>query len=177
MRRFLGFTIIELLIVLIVIATLILFAVPAYQSLIRQNRATTQINQLITAVNFARSEAIHRHVVVTLCPSANHQKCGGQWRDGWIVFTDPKRLGQIDSGGQILRVYRAIPEADKLEWQESRTGNYLQMDPIGSTHGQQGTFIYCMQKNTVPQVVIVSQTGRIREDEGRDVDDKPLLCK
>lgn len=175
--NFLGFTLIELLVVLVLLTTLVVFAVPAYQSLVKQNRVATQINQLIAAINFARSEATRRHLVVTLCPSTNHEKCGGQWHDGWIIFTDSKALGQVDSASQILRVYRAMSVPDKLEWHGARTGNYLQMNPAGGTNGQQGTFIYCIQKNIIPQVVIVSQTGRIREDEGRDVDEKPLLCK
>lgn len=176
MRKFCGFTLIELLVVLVLVTVLIGFAVPTYRSLVASNRVLTQVNQVITAVNFARSEAVRRHMVVTVCPSANGQNCAGKWRDGWIVFTDQKATGKFAPGDQLLRVYSAIPVKDQLEWRGSRSSGYLQLSPTGGTHGQQGTFIYCASASKIPQVIIISQTGRIRTATGQDASGQPLEC-
>lgn len=166
MKKTAGFTLIELLIVITLAAVLIGIALPSYQALIASSRTTTQINQLLAAINFARSEAILRHKVVTLCKSMNGKSCGGEWKNGWIVFVDHQISGQVEFGDEILRVYGPVPQGGKLEWQGQRSNNYLQMDSSGATRGQAGTFYYYPNDNVKAQVskVIVSQTGRVRRE-------------
>lgn len=74
-----GFTLIELMITIAVAAILFTVAVPSFKDTIRQNRLTTQANELITALNLARSEAIRRSQNVTVTPKA------GGWSSGWVV--------------------------------------------------------------------------------------------
>jgi type IV fimbrial biogenesis protein FimT len=76
-----GFTLIELMITLAVMAILLSWAVPSFQEIIRQNRLTTDTNDLVTALNLARSEAIKRGRTVTVTPS------GGDWGAGWTIAT------------------------------------------------------------------------------------------
>jgi type IV fimbrial biogenesis protein FimT len=160
-----GFTLIEFVLVLSLIAVLITLAIPTYQKWIAQHRAMTQVNRLVTAIQFARSEAVKRHVVVTVCPSSNGQNCTEKWRDGWIIFTDAKATGKFKSGDQILRVYNAISASDQLEWRALRSNQYLQLSPMGGTNGQQGTFIYYSSINKIATQIVISQTGRIRINE------------
>jgi type IV fimbrial biogenesis protein FimT len=158
-----GFTFIELLITIALLAILLALAVPAYQTLAANARADTQIDQLVTAINFARSEAIRRRITVTLCASVDQHSCGKKWRDGWLVFTDKKASGQIEAGDAVLRVFSALANADRLEWTSSLNKSYLQMDPGGGTRGQSGTFTYySARNNAVTRSVVVSQTGRVR---------------
>jgi type IV fimbrial biogenesis protein FimT len=157
-----GFTLIELLVTLTLLAVLLTLAVPAYKSLVTNTRTTTQVSQLVSAINFARSEAIKRHVVVTLCASSDQKSCGDDWSKGWLVFVDKQAAGEIVAGDEILRIYEATPNGYKLEWRSLRS-SYLQMDPTGGTHGQDGSFFYYADddKNT-QQKISVSQTGRVR---------------
>ncbi|WP_019591516.1 GspH/FimT family pseudopilin [Thioalkalivibrio sp. ALE20] len=81
-RNATGFTLIELMVTIAVAAILLTVAVPGFQSLVQNNRATTAANQLSTAFNFARSEAVTRGVEVSVCPV----DAGGDWHpDGWRV--------------------------------------------------------------------------------------------
>lgn len=155
-----GFTLIELIIVLILISLLLILAVPAYQALIANSRVTSGVNQLVASINYARSEAIKRQSIVTLCSSQDGQQCGGLWRNGWLIFVDKAATGQITTSNNILRTYNALPAGDELIWSGSLAKNYLQMTPFGSTHGQAGTFVYSSHKQQI--IVKVSQTGRVR---------------
>lgn len=86
-----GFTLIELLATLVILALLLGAGVPAYESLIEDNRMVTNINELSAAIQFSRSEAIKRGVPVRMCISANatlnNGGCSGgsDWSAGWNV--------------------------------------------------------------------------------------------
>ncbi|MFC4260134.1 GspH/FimT family pseudopilin [Marinobacter lacisalsi] len=61
-----GFTMIELLITIAILGIILAFAVPSFQTMIENNRVTSQANSLLSAVNHARTEAIKRGVVVSV---------------------------------------------------------------------------------------------------------------
>lgn len=173
-----GFTLIELLFTCTISAVLILLTVSGYQYFISEDRSLAQVTQLVTAIQFARSEAIKRRTVVTLCKSANQKQCGGDWRDGWIIFVDTTGSGKVISKNSILRVYQIPPNQCTLTWDASRSDNYLQMNASGETRGQDGSFIYCslLNKSHPGYSIILSQTGRVRVAKGEDADGKPLVC-
>jgi len=100
-----GFTLVELVVTLAVAAIVMAAAVPSFQNFIQNNRITAQANELVTALNLARSEAIKRGVPVRVCTSVNGTGCAaaGGWQQGWIVFSDIDGLGTPDTGtGQCL---------------------------------------------------------------------------
>jgi len=113
-RRGDGFTLIEFLVALSVLAVLATIAVPSLQNFIRDNRLTAETNNLIGHLQYARSEAIKRRVPVTACASADGIVCAEtpHWENGWIVFSDASgELGQFDPaaiGGtdELLRAHR-----------------------------------------------------------------------
>lgn len=158
-----GYTLLELIIVLTIVGILFSIAIPAYQSFINKNLITTQINQLISAINLARSEAIRRHQIVTVCKSNDGKNCNGEWTQGWIVFVDQQQ-GQVTAKTELLRVYKNTRMLSLIEWRAQRSNDYLQMDPSGTTHGQTGTFYFYSDKNNKQKVskVVVSYTGRLR---------------
>ncbi|HFQ91317.1 MAG TPA: prepilin-type N-terminal cleavage/methylation domain-containing protein, partial [Chromatiales bacterium] len=56
-KRHTGFTLVELLMTLIIVSIVVSLGAPALTDMIRSNRLTTQTNELVTALNLARSEA------------------------------------------------------------------------------------------------------------------------
>jgi type IV fimbrial biogenesis protein FimT len=99
LRNSRGFTLIELMVTLAVMALLMLVAVPSFQSTIASSRVTTVTNDLVGALASARTEAIRRGVRVTVCASADGASCltGSDWSQGWVVFTDINRNAAIDT--------------------------------------------------------------------------------
>ena len=87
-RRSAGFTLLELMTTLSVVGIVLAVGVPSYLSVVRNNRAATNANELVAALTIARSEAVRRGDRVSLCRSNDGASCGGAWTDGWIVFVD-----------------------------------------------------------------------------------------
>ncbi len=80
-----GFTLIELMVVISILAILLGIGVPSFRATIEGNRITTVANDLVGALQFARSEAVKRGTNVTLCSSSDQATCSGAWADGWVV--------------------------------------------------------------------------------------------
>ena len=94
-----GFTLIELLVTIVVATILLAVGVPAFQSFIKNNRVTAQTNDLVSAIQLARSEALKRGVNTVVCASIDQKSCSNNkdtWAAGWIVFSDLNRNNVLD---------------------------------------------------------------------------------
>ncbi|MEW6445758.1 MAG: GspH/FimT family pseudopilin [Pseudomonadota bacterium] len=86
-----GFTIIELMVTVSVAAIILALAIPSFQSSIASNRLMTATNQIVAALNQAKSEALRRNARAVLCRDNGNGQCNadaGPWDNGWIVFVD-----------------------------------------------------------------------------------------
>lgn len=77
-----GFTLVEMMITVFMIAVLLGIAVPSYQNFIANQRVKTFSFELYTTMVQARSEAIKRNATVYVRPS------GAGWSGGWAITTD-----------------------------------------------------------------------------------------
>lgn len=86
-----GFTLIELMITLLVLAILLTVAIPSFRTFILNNRLSTDVDSLVNALNYTRGIALTNNSNVLICPfnAANSTACGNNWSAGWIVVTQP----------------------------------------------------------------------------------------
>jgi type IV fimbrial biogenesis protein FimT len=106
-----GFTLIELAIVLAIVAILLRVASPGLSRTAATRALAAQSSEFMSALRFARSEALKRGMPVTVCAAAQggaSPACQGaraaDWRSGWIVFADSQRRGVLDDGDPVLRI-------------------------------------------------------------------------
>jgi len=109
-----GLTLIELMIVIVIAAILLTVAIPGMRDLIARNSLAGKLNELVGAMQVARSESISRNAMVTACRSADGASCGGAgWHVGWIVFADIDGDGAVETGdGDIVLQKSAAPSSD-----------------------------------------------------------------
>lgn len=168
-----GFTVIELMIVVGVIGILLAVGLPGLQDTIARMSVNSQAKSLVASLNFARSEAIKRGTLVSVCASANGTDCAADaWSDGWIVFVDANEdatgaAGSVDAGDEVLRVYQGL-SSGTLEF----TAALQQYDAQGfGTNAAAATFLLCPEDGNSlnAQAVEISMTGRGRRiHEGLD---------
>jgi len=112
-----GFTLIEMMVAVTVLAILLSIGIPTFSDVIRNNRTAATTNDLVGALNLARSEAMKRGSPVSICASNDNQSAcdgnAGSWIKGWIVFSDATgAAGTIDLGvdGDVILQAAAAPQ-------------------------------------------------------------------
>lgn len=169
-----GFTLIELMIVVAIVAILSALAVPNFRIMLLNNRLASATNNLIADLALARAESARQGKRVTLCISSNGTSCttGSAWEGGRITFVDESTsgtTGAVDSGETILRVTEAdtgstttIVAAGFTNSAGAGTTNYLQYRPNGTLNSTTlGTFKICDDRSgNYGRTVSVATTGR-----------------
>lgn len=157
-----GFTLIELLVTVSIVGVLLGIGVPNFVTFIQNNRLATQANDMVTILNFARSEAIRRNARITVCSSANNTACANSttWETGAIAFVDNNGNGTVDAGDVILQVRQAIEGGNTL-----RSANLTRVtyQTNGFSIGFFGTLRLCDTRGTASaRAIVVSNQGRVR---------------
>ena len=88
-----GFSLLELMVVLAIISIVVLVGIPSYQSSMSASRMASAANNMLGALQLARSEAVARRSTVTVCASNNQSTCSGAWSDGGVIRTN---TGTVD---------------------------------------------------------------------------------
>lgn len=101
-----GFTLMELVLGITVLAILTTLAIPSFTQFIQNNKLAAEANELVASFQYARSEALKRGLPVQICSSEDGTACDGQWNQGWIAMLDPGGTEQ-----EIIRVWTAADDA------------------------------------------------------------------
>jgi type IV fimbrial biogenesis protein FimT len=159
-QRISGFTLIEVMVVITIVAVLMALAIPSYQYVTSANRISGEVNGLLGDMQYARSEAIKEGQTVTVCSSTNPTSpaptCSGTttWQTGWIVFSDVNGNGTVDAPQDvILRVQRTFSFGDTLNADNGMTA---------VTFNREGFALGLANKVTVTLHAAVPTTGSTR---------------
>lgn len=156
-----GFTLIELMITLSIAAILLGVAVPNFITFIQNNRLASQANDLVTMLNYARSEAVKRNQRITVCSRTDDTTCSGttNWDNGLLVFADNNGDGVVDGGEDILQVRQGLESGNTLR-AGARTRVTYQSN--GFSTGFNDTFRLCDTRGTASaRAIVISMQGRV----------------
>ncbi|HUH37028.1 MAG TPA: GspH/FimT family protein [Spongiibacteraceae bacterium] len=154
-----GITLLELLMALAILAMLAA-ATPAVDQWISRNRATSEMLEMYRLVQYARSTAVHRNEVVTLCGSPDGALCSRDWHlPELLVFIDQNDNRLLDAGDTPLRRTR-LPGGD-WHWRASAGRDYLRFRSDGSAV-EWGRLTQCPQhpRSATASQLVLNRVGR-----------------
>lgn len=158
-----GFSLVELMVVLTIVALMASLGTPSLILFIRASTVTTATTELASAIHYARSEAVKRGWPVTICKSstvnADNPACShaANWRDGWLVFVDKDIDGVVDNGETSLRVGK--PPSSDVDITSNNFTNRISYLATGTSNNN-GSFTLCA--NNIARKIVINKTGRLR---------------
>jgi type IV fimbrial biogenesis protein FimT len=165
-----GFTLVEMIFTVLVGLILVAVGVPSFTNLIRSNRITASVNDVIGAYQLTRSEAAKRGLPVTLCPSANANDAepdcaGGDWAGGYIAFLDLNGNGARDGQADTLLLARGRMSPDIFVNASAPLGGGITYGGDGFPRGlvdSTAVMVFCDEPDDARRmrVINVSATGR-----------------
>lgn len=198
-----GLSLIELMVTLSIAAILLTIGVPAFVDMVVASNARSYANDLLSDINYARSEAITRGARVVICKGAatavgtDCADANVDWEDGWKVFEDcngnqvvntgtcPDRNGDGTADEEtVLRVHAGLPSGWTLRG-NTNAANRITFRPDGRT-GNNGTLVFCKGTSlnagnqTRSAAVVVLGTGRARvspDSNGDGIPDDAASCQ
>ncbi|WP_237060495.1 GspH/FimT family pseudopilin [Microbulbifer sediminum] len=131
-----GFTLIELMVTIAVLAIVVSIAAPNFATMINNNRSAALGEELAGAFNFARSEAVKRGDRVSICASNDGATCSaaGTWDQGWIVFSDSATTDSAAAPvvSAVLRRWEA-PQGDAaIAVTQAAATNFVRYTQLGT---------------------------------------------
>ncbi|KRG43372.1 hypothetical protein ARC20_10015 [Stenotrophomonas panacihumi] len=162
MQRQAGFTLVELLVTLAVLAVLLGVGVPAFRGSLERQRISAAIFTVAAQFATARNSAITRREVVSLCPSPGGEGCaeGLDWSSGWLMYGGAHRASQPESPEAVLRHFPP-PGHASLRVHSSTGRRALHFLPDGRSAGSNLRLRICLG-GALRGEVVVNNLGRIR---------------
>jgi type IV fimbrial biogenesis protein FimT len=85
-----GFTMVELLVVLAIMAVVAAMAGPSFSAMMNSYKQKSTASLIYTDLNLARNEAIKRNSRVLMCAAPGCGTSGATWQSGWLVCVEDK---------------------------------------------------------------------------------------
>ncbi len=143
-------------------AMMLLSSVVAYRTFIEKNQLTSMVNNIVSALQFARFTAMTSQRTITLCARGADNQCGSDWQQGLFILDEKNKT--------VFRHVDALPSGYQLQW-KSTLGetDALRFRANGLTRGQQGSFLICNKtKPSAPSArIVILRTGRLRSEIGK----------
>ncbi|WP_152208476.1 GspH/FimT family pseudopilin [Marinobacter changyiensis] len=178
-----GFTLIELLIVITIFVIVSGQVLPSLGNLVDEAHKKSAVNDLVGAINLARSTAVAESVTVTLCPIDDTGQCTKDWRNPVTAFRDPLKARKVTDSTSVIRHLQSLSGGT---W-HGKTANrrYFSFNATGFAKHAIGSVLWCPNDKNATKAtqVIINMGGRARlatdsNEDGivEDASGSPVLC-
>ncbi|NID13887.1 GspH/FimT family protein [Luteibacter yeojuensis] len=170
-QRLHGFTLLELLVVLLIAALLWSLALPALGEAIARHHLRAAVDDLVQTLQKARSTAVWRDRETQVCASDDGRTCSplADWTLGWIG----RDAGDGDGDGNV---FTATPRLHAKLAATRRPGRpKVDFTPSGTSPGTNQTIVLCVRGHAATAVaVVVGNAGQPRRESAAQAD--AALC-
>jgi len=139
-NNFNGFTVLELLVIILVLSAIALIAVPNIKSSINNYKLSCFERIIISEIRFAQKEA-----------SVN-------WRENRVYFSNTSRMVYVKQGTQITKS-DSYPASVKLDY-TNFTNNQIEFNEFGNP--SKGGSIHISCGKTKHTITVLPVTGRVK---------------
>jgi type IV fimbrial biogenesis protein FimT len=168
-----GFTLIELMVTVSILAILLGLAAPSFVDALRRTQARNLGDDFLSTLTYARQQAISTNQCVSVCMVANASAqapiCstkGIDWNRGWIVFANPAcDNNPIGINADLLQVNNGVGTSGPTMGPTSKTNNprLISFRPTGQIGLSDARQFNIAPFNGNPiSAICVSRTGRAR---------------
>ncbi|KKO47432.1 hypothetical protein WG68_00570 [Arsukibacterium ikkense] len=152
-----GFTLIELMVTVAVLAIVLTVAVPSFANLVNSNRLSAQANDMLAGLILARTEAIKQNQSMLFCHTTDGENCSvppaAGWQ-GWLV------RGTVDTAPVATSVMlsanlRVLSSANVANATVDATGHSIRFNPQGlvrsgnANNALNGVLRICLPDNQI----------------------------
>lgn len=166
-----GFTLVELLVVMAIVAVIASIATPSFKNMIVASKIRSAVNDWTLALQSARSEAVRQRASVSVCVNSNGNTCTGtvqnDYNRGWIV-----QMEASNARTNMVGVLQVFPKVDGIKMTANLANGRVIFLPNGTPNfpdaNYAGTFFITVEEDaaspdvTLTRYICVARTGRTR---------------
>ena len=161
-----GFTLIELIVSMTIMAILTGYGIPTFQQLKLNSIMDSERNRLTGSFQYARNVAITNQSYVIVCPSLSGKQCDNKsnWHEGWIVFSDINKNRNVDKEDVILRFEDAM--RGKINATASVHRQKIRFNNVGFSPGTNVSINFCDKRGKDDaKSIIINNAGRVKQSK------------
>lgn len=161
-----GFSLFELMVVMVIVVTIISFSVAGWQDLLAKVRVMSVTHDLLSVLESTRYEALSGRRSLKVCAfgRAGENLCEMPWRGRLGVFDDRNGNGQPDADEAVMINMPFLTDDFYLNWRSFRGEAFLEWNTKGYAAASNGTFTLCnaLHDERLLRQFVINRAGRVR---------------